>query len=419
MTQKNDTTVIGVVHPVCCGIDVHKESISCCIISSDERGKEVSHIREFTTFTDDLFRLKEWLVRHHCPIVAMESTGVYWQPIHNVLEGCVTVILVNARDLKHVPGRKTDIGDSKWLGGLLRHGLVRGSFIPPKDVRAWRDLTRLRMKYVYSLGNYIRRTQKVFDSANIKISSVISDLFGVTGRNLMTLLVSRDRFTDDDIRGCLRGTVRGKADEIIRALHGFFTDHHRFLLRTLLATIRTLEETIASLDRKLEEMMNAQQDVLTRMKEVPGIAEISSRAILAEMGPTLAAFPTAASLASWSGVCPGNNESAGKRKSGRHPVRKHHVKTILTEAAWGAIRTKGSYYKDKYYRLKARKGSKKAIIAIAHRILKALFFIVKQGRHYHELGEEYLTRRNKGVKIIQLTREAERLGYRLVLTPQK
>ena len=203
MTQRDDSTIIRIVHPICCGLDVHKESISACVIYVDENGMDQYDIKVFGTFTDDLTRLRSWLLDYDCPVVAMESTGIYWRPVHNILEYTVEVILVNARDIKNVPGRKTDIGDSKWLAGLLRHGLLRGSFIPPKDVREWRDLTRLRKKYVQTVGDYRNRTHKLFESANIKIDSVVSDLFGVTGRNLMGLLVSGQKaLTLEDIGHC-------------------------------------------------------------------------------------------------------------------------------------------------------------------------------------------------------------------------
>ena len=211
MTQREDSKIIEVVHPICCGLDVHKESVSACVIFPGKDGADQYDIKEFGTFTDDLQRLRSWLLEHECFVVAMESTGIYWRPVHNVLEDVVDVVLVNARDIKNVPGRKTDIGDSKWLAGLLRHGLLRGSFIPSKTVREWRDLTRLRKKYVQTVGDYKKRTHKLFESANIKIDSVVSDLFGVTGRNLMNLLVSDGRrLTLLDIEGCVRGKLKGK-----------------------------------------------------------------------------------------------------------------------------------------------------------------------------------------------------------------
>jgi len=384
------------------------------MIFPDGKGAEPFEVKVFGTFTDDLTRLREWLLEHNCPVVAMESTGVYWRPIHNVLEDTVQVVLVNARDMRNVSGRKTDIGDSKWIAGLLRHGLLRGSFIPPQAVRQWRDLTRLRKKYVQSAGDYRKRTHKLFESANIKIDSVVSDLFGVTGRNLMQLLVVDRKLTLADIQTCVRGKLRGKVAELFRSIQGFFTDHHRFVLKTILETIAMLESQIGTLDREIRRVMKGHEALLDRMKGAPGISDVSSCDILAEIGPTLDSFPTDTALASWSGLCPGNNESAGKRKSGRSPVRKHHLKAIMLEVAWAAVKKKGSYFKDKYYRLKARRGAKKAIVAIAHRILLGIYHVIKDGVAFRDLGENYLTLKNKSQKVSHLRRQALSLGFELV-----
>ena len=415
MTQRDDSKIIGIVHPICCGLDVHKESISACIIFPDKDGVDQYDIKVFRTFTDDLMRLRGWLLDHECPVVAMESTGIYWRPVHNVLEGALRVVLVNARAIKNVPGRKTDIGDSKWLAGLLRHGLLRGSFIPSKDVREWRDLTRLRKKYVHTVSDYRKRTHKLFESANIKIDSVVSDLFGVTGRNLMNLLVSdRGTLTLEDIRVCVRGKLKGKEEELYRSIQGFLSDHHRFILKCLLETIGQLEAEIKKFDSHIRDLMKTQNELLNRMTKAAGIADVSSCEILAEIGPDLTTFPTGEAMVSWAGLCPGNNESAGKRKSGKSPVRKHHLKTIMIEVAWAAIKKKGSYFKDKYYRLKARRGAKKAIVAIAHRILLGIYHVIKDGVQFRDLGEDYLANRNKSLKLFHLRKQAQSLGYNLI-----
>ena len=415
MTRSKDSKIIGVVHQICCGLDVHKESISACVIFPDKDGVDQHDIKVFGTFTDDLMRLRSWLLDHSCPVVAMESTGIYWRPVHNVLEDSVQVVLVNARDIKNVPGRKTDIGDSKWLAGLLRHGLLRSSFIPFKEVREWRDLTRLRKKYVQTVGDYKKRTHKLFESANIKIDSVVSDLFGVTGRNLMNLLVSdRKSLTLSEIQICVRGKLKGKEEELYRSIQGFFSDHHRFILKRLLETIDMLESEIAEFESHIRHLMRGQNALLDRIKKAAGIADVSSCEILAEIGPDMTAFRTGEAIVSWAGLCPGNNESAGKRKSGKSPVRKHHLKTIMTEVAWAAVKKKGSYFKDKYYRLKARRGAKKAIIAIAHRILLGIYHVIKDGVEFRDLGEDYLTRRNKSQKMSYLRKQAQLMGYNLV-----
>lgn len=414
MTRRDDSRIIRIVHPICCGLDVHKESVSACVIFPDDKGEEQCDVKVFGTFTDDLMRLRDWLAAHNCPVVAMESTGVYWRPVHNVLEDSVQVVLANARDMHNVPGRKTDIGDSRWIAGLLRHGLLKSSFIPPQDVRQWRDLTRLRKKYVHTVGDYRKRTHKLFESANIKIDSVVSDLFGVTGRNLMQLLVADRKLTLSDIQTCVRGKLKGKEAELFRSIQGFFTDHHRFVLKMILETIATLEAQIEALDLQIRCAMKEQQALLDRMKQAPGIADVASREILAEIGPTLDSFRKDTALVAWSGLCPGNNESAGKRKSGKSPVRKHHLKTIMIEVAWAAIKKKDSYFKDKYYRLKARRGAKRAIVAIAHRILLGIYHVIKDGADFRDLGGDYLTLRNKSHKVFHLRKQALAMGFDLV-----
>ena len=415
MTRRDDNRIIGIVHPICCGLDVHKESISACVIFSDKDGIDQYEVEVFGTFTDDLIRLRLWLLEHECPVVAMESTGIYWRPVHNILEESFCLILVNARDIKNVPGRKTDIGDSKWLGGLLRYGLLKGSFIPPQDVRQWRDLTRLRKKYVQTVGDYKKRTHKLFESANIKIDSVVSDLFGVTGRNLMGLLIKdQECLTLSDVESCVRGKLRGKETELFRSIQGFFTAHHRLILKMILETIAMLEAQIQALDQQIRFAMKGQKALLNRMKEAPGISDVSACDILAEIGSSLESFATDKAIVSWSGLCPGNNESAGKRKSGRSPVRKHHLKTIMIEVAWAAVKKKGSYFKDKYYRLKARRGAKKAIVAIAHRILLGIYHVIKDGVEFRDLGEDYLTTRNKSQKLFNLRKQARSLGFDLI-----
>lgn len=415
MARKKYIESVSIIHPICCGLDIHKDKISTCLIYEKDNEVDIE-IKEFSGFTDDLIRLREWLLEHQCPVVAMESTGVYWRPVHNILEGYVQVVLVNARHYKNVPGRKTDIGDSQWLAELLRHGLVKGSFIPPQQIRQWRDLTTMRKQFVLTEADYRRRIQKLFECANIKLDSVVSDLFGKSGRNLMELLltVPTEQISKDDIQLCLRGRLCKKTEEVFRAIKGFFTDHHRFQLVLYLKIIDELRESIQHVDSKLRETMRDERDVLKRLKEIPGISDTSAATIISLIGTTLESFPTMASLCSWAGLCPGNNESAGKRKSGRSPVRKHPLKTTLVEVAWSAIKVRESYYKEKYYRLKSRRGAKRAIIAIAHKILKAIFSIIKYGKKYKELGGDYLNKHNEKIQLLRLKKLAQLHGFALV-----
>jgi len=414
MTKSFDSTFIQIIHPVCCGLDVHKDKISACLITLDDNGKEQYEIKEFSTFTKDLLKMKKWLIENDCPILAMESTGVYWHPICNIIGDIMKVILVNARHIKNVPGRKTDIGDSKWLAGLLRHGLFKGSFIPSENIREWRELTRLRKKYTESFADYKRRVHKLFITANIKIDSVVSDLFGLTGRNLINLLCNEADLTLENIEQCTKGSLKKKAPELYESLQGFFKEHHRFQLVGMMDIILKFEQRVAEINDRLVLLTKEYHDLLDRLDEILGIDKKSAQSIVSEVGVTLDEFKTMSALVSWAGLCPGNNESAGKRKNGRNSVRNHPLKTILIQVAWAAVKTKGSYYKAKYYKLKARRGAKKAIVAIAHRIAKAIYKIIKHGDTYRDLGEDYLSAPSKQKVLMNLNKRAKEMGFKLV-----
>jgi transposase len=416
MTRTQHTAVVTVLHPICCGLDVHKESVNACLIVTKPDCEDIAQFEVFRTFTDDLIRLKEWLLAHDCPIVAMESTGVYWRPIHNILEGDLHVVLVNARHIKNLPGRKTDMADSQWIAGLLRVGLLKGAFIPPKEVRRWRSLSNHRKRLVETMGDAKRRVHKLFESSNIKIDSVLTDLFGRTGYNLMNLLIDKEgrEITKEDVVACLRGKLKGKGDELFRSIRGFFEEHHRWLLREQLDLIDYLQERIRRVEARLKDLFEPYSDLMGRMLEIPGINLVAAYAILSEIGTTLEAFCTAAALCSWCGVCPGNNQSAGKRFGTRSPVRSSRLRTFLVEAAWSAVRVKGSYFRAKYFSLRARLGPKKAIMAIAHRLLKAIYHVVKHGSSFKDLGEDYLMDLHRHDKINYLMRLAEKLGFRLM-----
>jgi len=417
MTRGKDTTVVTVLHPICCGLDVHKEFVTACVMTTECQGQETSVLESFGTFTDDLVRLRDWLLEHECPIVAMESTGVYWRPVHNILEGHLSVVLVNARHIKNLPGRKTDMSDCQWIATLLRVGFLKASFIPPKTVRHWRDLTRYRRSLVEALGDVKRQVHKLLESSNIKIDSVVSVLFGKTGRNLMELLVKdQSELTLEAVQTCLRGRLRSKATELFRAVQGFFEDHHRWMLREMLDRVDQHEANLARVESRLRDLMQPHNELIGRMAEVPGIGSTSACAILSETGTTLESFPNAGAFCSWTGVCPANNESAGKRRSTRSPVRRNHLRTHLVEAAWGAVKKKGTYFRSKYFSLRSRLGPKKAIMAIAHRILKALYYIIKHGDSFRDLGEDYLMDLKRRSITSYLQRQAKKLG--MVLLPE-
>jgi transposase len=342
---------------------------------------------------------------------------VYWKPVHNILEGYLSVVLVNARHIKNLPGRKTDISDSQWIATLLSAGLVKGSFIPPKMVRHWRDVSRYRKSLVQALGDVKRQVHKLLESSNIKIDSVVSVLFGKTGRNLMNLLADEGaELTLEQVQRCLRGTLKSKAEELFRAIQGFFDSHHRWLLGHMLQRVDELEANLSRVQARLSDLFQPHEDLVKRMTQVPGIAPTAAYAILSEIGTTLDTFPNASALSSWAGVCPGNNESAGKRRSTKSPVRRSHLRTHLVEAAWGAVKQKNSYFRSKYFSLRSRLGPKKAIMAIAHRILKALYHIIKHGDTFKDLGEDYLIELKSRSITSYVERQAAKLG--LVLVPK-
>ena len=415
MANKDNNETIQVLHPICCGLDVHKEKVTACLLTVDSSGQSREHTKEFSTFTDDLVNFREWVLEFECPVVAMESTSVYWHPIHNILEGFVQVVLVNARHLRHVPGRKTDMSDSRWLAGLLRHGLVNASFIPPKEIRQWRELVTLRRKIVENIADYKRRAHKLLESANIKIDCVATDLFGVSGRNLMEILIDDpSKLTEENVEKSLKGRLKKKAPEILRAVKGFFNEHHQFMLKSILVIVEHLEREVASLNRRLADLMSPHEELIDRLDEIPGIDEVAARAILAYVGPTMDNFANTAAFASWAGLCPGNNESAGKRHSGRIHVHNHPLKTLMVELSWAAVRTKNSYYQAKYYSLKARRGAKRAIVAIAHRLAKVIFHIIKYGENFQDLGPDYLVQLNVAGTLARIQKMAEKIGCKVV-----
>ena len=415
MGMSNSNRILEVVNPICCGIDVHKKSMSVCLLYTSITGKEEFEIREYSTFTDDLYLFRDFLLSKQCPIAVMESTGIYWRPVYNVLEEQIEVMIVNARSIKNVPGKKTDIEDSRWLAGLLRFGLLKGSFIPEKRIRELRDLGRLRRKYKDTISDFRRRTHKFFESANIKIDSVVSDLFGVTGRSLMNLLLTKGKdITLAEVELCAHGRLKEKAKELHRSVCGFFSKHHAFTLKLLLETIDDLESKVREIDVQLEELMKEDEELVNRLKKSPGISDITARYIISEIGVDLKTFEKASQLVSWCGLCPGNNESAGKRKSGKTRVRKHNLKIIMVEAAWAAVKTKGSYYKAKYYSIRARMGPKKAIVAVANRLLTGVYHVIKDGVDFVDKGEEYLANINKKAKINRLSKLAQSYGFALI-----
>lgn len=405
---------IYTINPICCGIDVHKKTIVACIIFTDKLGKLYSKTKTFCTFTKDIYLLLHWLIKNKCPIAAIESTSVYWRPVHNILEEYIEVVLVNARHAKGMPGRKSDIKDSEWLAILLNNGLLKKSYIPVKEQRQWRELFATRKGFNKELTNAKRRVHKLFETANIKISSVVTDLFGTTGLNLINLLLSGKKITLEAVKECAKGSLKNKVNELYDSIKGFFEEHHRFQLNLLMQSISNNEQIIAEIEKRLLDLTAEHEDLFILLDPVPGINRIGFIGIISFIGTTMDEFETDDHLVSWGGLCPGINESAGKMRSSKSPVHKHHFKSFMIELAWAAVKKKDSFYREKFYRLKSRLGAKKAIVAIAAKMLRAIYHIIKERVPYKELGPDYLTEKQKQNKFSYLQKQAELLGYKLV-----
>jgi transposase len=402
------------IYERCCGLDVHKQTVVACVIVPGPRGRPRKETRTFGTMTPDVLRLAEWLTEHGVTHVALESTGVYWQPIWNLLEGSFTLLLVNARHVKAVPGRKTDVRDCEWLAELLRHGLLKPSFVPERPQRELRELTRYRTSLIRERSAEANRLQKTLEGANIKLASVASDVLGVSGREMLTALVGGT--TDPALLADLaRGRLREKLPHLERALSGHFGAHQRFLVAQQLAHLDYLDEAIARLDGEIAERLRPFEDQLARLDTIPGVGRRTAEILLAEIGVDMGRFPTAAHLASWAGMCPGNNESAGKRKTGKTRKGNAWLRAALVEAAHAASRTKETYLAAQYRRLTARRGRKKALVAVGHSILVSAYHLLKGTATYRELGPHYFDERDRQAVERRLVQRLESLGYKVTL----
>jgi transposase len=405
-----------VVYTRCCGLDVHKESISACLLTPDDQGGMQQQVRRFGTMTRDLLELSDWLACNQVTHLAMESTGVYWKPVWNVLEATFTILLVNAQHVKAVPGRKTDTKDCEWLADLLQHGLLRGSFVPPSPIRQLRDLTRTRASLRQDHTAVANRMQKVLEDANVKLASVATDWLGVSGRDILSRMLDGEQDAGKLADLC-RGRLRDKIPEMQRALEGRMTDHHRWMLRLQREQLEFLEAQIAKLDAKIQEHMSDYQKAVDLCTTIPGIEAVAAANLIAEIGVNMDQFPSAQHLASWAGLCPGNNESAGKRLSGKARNGSIWLRRNLCQAAWAASHTKNTYLSAQFRRLAARKGKKRAIVAVAHTILVIVFHMLKNQQPYSDLGADYFDRRNTDQLKRSLVRRLERLGVPVSIVP--
>jgi len=390
-----------------CGIDVHKEVIVATI-----RGTGIKETtKTYNSFTGSIEQMRDWLKSKQITHIAMESTGVYWKPLYNILEEDFEIILVNARHIKNVPGRKTDKKDSKWIAKLLLSGLLQGSFIPPKPIRELRDLTRYRRKIVGQIASEKNRIQKILEDANIKLSSVVSDMSGATATKIIDAMISGE----EDIEKLSRfrhGKMQVSKEDLKSALKGKLTEHHKFMLTTIKESITDKEALIEKLDNRIESHLKANELTLDAelLQTIPGVGKDAAAGILAEIGNNMEQFPNEQHLASWAGMSPGNNESAGKKKSSRTTHGDIFLKIFLTQCAWAATRTKHTYLRSKYDSLVVRRGKKRALIAVGHKILVAAYFILRDKVEYKELGSEFLQDRNKDKRINRHLKLLKELG---------
>lgn len=405
-----------VVHERCCGLDIHKRTVVACLLTPGERGQPWREVRSFSTTTRGLLELADWLQAAGCTHIAMESTGSYWKPIHNLLEGSFSLLVVNAQHLKAVPGRKTDVRDAEWIADLLRHGLLRGSFIPERPERELRELTRYRTSLIRERAAEVNRVQKVLEGANIKLASVATNVLGASGRAMLEAMVSGEQ-SPEKLAGLARGRLREKRPALEEALTGRLSNHQRFLLAVQLRHINELDAAIAAVSEEVETRLRPFEEAAERLMTIPGVGLRTAQTILSEIGPDVSRFPTGAHLASWVAICPGNHESAGKQRSGRTRKGSPWLRSALVEAAHSAGRTK-TYLGAQYHRLAARKGAKRALVAVAHTILLIAYQLLRrEAAVYEDLGVNYFDERERKRVEQRLVQRLQGLGYAVSLTP--
>ncbi|MGQ9825916.1 MAG: IS110 family transposase [Desulfotomaculales bacterium] len=401
-----------IVYERCCGIDVHKQSLVACVITPE--GKE---LRTFGTMTVHLLELADWLEERGVTHVAIESTGVYWKPVYNLLESySLELLVVNAQHIKAVPGRKTDVKDAEWIADLLRHGLLRGSYIPSREQRELRELVRYRKTLIRERSAEVNRLQKTLEGANIKLASVASDITGKSGRAMLEALVAG---TADPkaLAAMAKGQLQKKRPQLEQALSGLIGRHQRVMIAAQLRHIDFLEQQIETLSREIEERLRPFEEALAHLDTIPGVGRRTAEMIVAEIGLDMERFPTAGHLASWAGMCPGNNESAGKRKSSKTRKGSPWLREALVEAAQAAVRTKKTYLASQYHRIAPRRGAKRAIVAVGHTILVIVYHILKHGTPYVDLGANYFDEQDKTAIVRRSVKRLEKLGYKVTVEP--
>jgi transposase len=407
---------MDVVHARCCGIDVHKRTVVACLLVANSGGALSKEVRTFGTMTQDLLCLTDWLTAAGCTHVAMESTGVYWKPVYNLLEGSLEVLVVNARHIKAVPGRKTDVKDCEWLADLLRHGLLQPSFIPDRPQRELRELTRYRTSLIQERTAEVNRLQKVLEGANIKLAAVATDIMGTSGREILAALVGGTS-EPTTLAQLARGRLREKIPQLEQALAGQFGLHQRFMVAQQLAHIDFLDEVIERVSAEVAERVRPFEEAVALLDTIPGVGRRTAEVLVAEIGVDMTRFPTAAHLAAWAGVAPGNNESAGKRRHAQTRKGSPWLRAALVEAAQAAGRTKSTYLGAQFRRLLPRKGKKRAAVAVGHSILVIAYHLLSKREPYHDLGVTYFDQRARQAVERRLVRRLEALGYTVSLQP--
>jgi transposase len=405
-----------VLHAHCAGLDVHKDTVVACARHMID-GTVKREVRTFKTTTKDLMALSDWLSTEGCTHIVMEATGVYWKPVWHILsDGECELVLANAAHVKNVPGRKTDVNDATWLADLIAHGLVRGSFVPDEQTQEMRNVLRMRKQFVRERSNHVLRIQKTLEDANVKLDSVITDIVGLSGRRMIEALIAGE--SDPQALAALADRrIKASPSELEAALRGRVTKHHRFVLRLLLQQIDAIDAAIAEIDQEVDATVEPFRQAITILSTIPGISTLSAEVVVAEIGLEMTRFPTAGHLISWAGLCPKNDESAGKRRSTRMRKGAPWLKTTLIQCAWAAARTKGSYFQAQFHRLRARRGAKKAIGAVAASILTAAYHMLKDGTLYHDLGADYFEKRAKTQHVLRLVTRLQHLGFAVQITP--
>jgi transposase len=408
-------TIMDIIYPRCAGLDVHKQTVVACVRIAGH-GAPIQEVRTFATTTSGLLALADWLAGFAVMHVAMEATGVYWKPVWHVLEGHFELVLANAAHVKNVPGRKTDINDAMWLADLLAHGLIRASFVPPVAVQQLRALMRTRKQFVRERSAHVQRIEKVLEDANLKLGVVLTDIVGPSGRAVLQAIID-GHHDPAHLASLVNARVKATRSEVMEALQGHISDHHRFMLKLHLDHIKTLDSAMSAIEQEVGRGLDSFRQAAILLSSIPGLSTVSAHMVVAEIGIDMSRFPTPAHLRSWSCLCPRNDESAGKRRSTRLRPGANWLKTTLVQAAWAAVRVKGSYLQAQFHRLRARRGAKKAIVAIAASMLTAIWHMLRNGTVWNELGAAYFDRNDPQKTATRLIRRLRQIGYTVTATP--